>query len=195
MGTWASLHTTKLQLLVQLQLCSASTVFATVLDGAGSWGWAVWLRCTWINSPHRWFTPLACGPGSPELSKSYTDMASKLFTFTFTSVATIPGSISGLGLPHIEHSTPTCRGGQVPNSNRRRQQLSIILVSLHLEHVTTRGKTNQGGSGSPVEGQADSTWSSHAASAQLWGRGGMLARMFDVQRCFTPQKLLHGVIL
>ena len=31
----------------------------------------------------RWFTPLACGPGSPELSKSYMDMASKLFTFTF----------------------------------------------------------------------------------------------------------------
>ena len=27
--------------------------------------------------------PLACGPGSPELSKSYMDMASKLFTFTF----------------------------------------------------------------------------------------------------------------
>ena len=29
----------------------------------------------------RWFTPLACGPGSPELSKSYMDMASKLFTY------------------------------------------------------------------------------------------------------------------
>ena len=28
--------------------------------------------------------PLACGPGSPELSKSYMDMGSKLFTFTFT---------------------------------------------------------------------------------------------------------------
>ena len=28
--------------------------------------------------------PLACGPGSLELSKSYMDMASKLFTFTFT---------------------------------------------------------------------------------------------------------------
>ena len=26
----------------------------------------------------------ACGPGHPELSKSYMDMASKLFTFTFT---------------------------------------------------------------------------------------------------------------
>ena len=32
----------------------------------------------------RWFTPLACGPGSPELSKSYMDMARQLFTFTFT---------------------------------------------------------------------------------------------------------------
>ena len=28
---------------------------------------------------------LACGPGHPELSKSYMDMASKLFTFTFTT--------------------------------------------------------------------------------------------------------------
>ena len=34
--------------------------------------------------------PLACGPGYPELSKSYMDMASKLFTFTFTfTVASI----------------------------------------------------------------------------------------------------------
>ena len=27
---------------------------------------------------------MACGPGHPELSKSYMDMASTLFTFTFT---------------------------------------------------------------------------------------------------------------
>ena len=27
---------------------------------------------------------MACGPGHPELSKSYMDMASKLFTYTFT---------------------------------------------------------------------------------------------------------------
>ena len=27
---------------------------------------------------------MACGPGPPELSKSYMDMASKLITFTFT---------------------------------------------------------------------------------------------------------------
>ena len=27
---------------------------------------------------------MACGPGHPELSKSYMDMAIKLFTFTFT---------------------------------------------------------------------------------------------------------------
>ena len=32
----------------------------------------------------RWFTPLACGPGHPELSKSYMDMASSLFIFTLT---------------------------------------------------------------------------------------------------------------
>ena len=32
----------------------------------------------------RWFAPLDCGSGSPELSKSYSDMAGKLFAFTFT---------------------------------------------------------------------------------------------------------------
>ena len=37
----------------------------------------------------RWFTPLACGPGHTELSKSYMDMASKLFTFTFTFTSTL----------------------------------------------------------------------------------------------------------
>ena len=40
--------------------------------------------CSCLMGVSRWFTPLACGPGSPELSKSYMDMASKLFTFTFT---------------------------------------------------------------------------------------------------------------
>ena len=30
---------------------------------------------------------MACGPGSLELSKSYMDMVSKLFTFTFTRTA------------------------------------------------------------------------------------------------------------
>ena len=38
--------------------------------------------CSCLRGVSRWFTPLACGPGYPELSKSYMDMASKLFTFT-----------------------------------------------------------------------------------------------------------------
>ena len=38
--------------------------------------------CSCLGGVSRWFTPLACGPGSPEWSKSYMDMASKLFTFT-----------------------------------------------------------------------------------------------------------------
>ena len=33
---------------------------------------------------------MACGPGSPEVSKSYMDMASKLFTFTFTFTSVEP---------------------------------------------------------------------------------------------------------
>ena len=40
--------------------------------------------CSCLRGVSRWFTPLACGPGYPELSKSYMGMASKLFTFTFT---------------------------------------------------------------------------------------------------------------
>ena len=40
--------------------------------------------CSCLRGVSRWFTPLACGPGSPESSKSHMDMASKLFTFTFT---------------------------------------------------------------------------------------------------------------
>ena len=42
---------------------------------------------------HTWFTPLACGPGSPELSKSYMDMACKLFTFTFTRARAVAVSM------------------------------------------------------------------------------------------------------
>ena len=37
-----------------------------------------------VREVSRWFTPSACDPGSPELSKSDSDMARKLFTFTFT---------------------------------------------------------------------------------------------------------------
>ena len=44
--------------------------------------------CSCLRGVSRWFTPLACGPGSPELSKSYMDMASKLFTLTFTTAST-----------------------------------------------------------------------------------------------------------
>ena len=42
------------------------------------------LRAVVWRGVSRWFTPSACGPGSPELSKSDSDMASKLLTFTFT---------------------------------------------------------------------------------------------------------------
>ena len=40
--------------------------------------------CSCLRGVSRWFTPLACGPGYPELSKSYMDMASKLFTLHYT---------------------------------------------------------------------------------------------------------------
>ena len=42
------------------------------------------VMCSCLRGFSKWLYPLACGPGSPELSESYTDMASELFTFTFT---------------------------------------------------------------------------------------------------------------
>ena len=36
----------------------------------------------------RWFAPLACCPGSPELSTSYSSTASKLLTFTVLRLRT-----------------------------------------------------------------------------------------------------------
>ena len=68
---------------------------------------------------------MACGPGSPELSKSYMDMASKLFTFTFTYVPPAPWSplhklmllcvcsVMGLNWPH----------------NARRKQCRILMYT------------------------------------------------------------------
>ena len=35
--------------------------------------------CTCLRGVSRWFTTLDCGPGHAELSKSYMDMASKIF--------------------------------------------------------------------------------------------------------------------
>ena len=61
--------------------------------------------CSWLRGVSMWFTPLACGPGSPELSKSYMDMASKLLTFTFTFTSRVC-AMCGVLLPH---ATLLCR--------------------------------------------------------------------------------------
>ena len=47
-----------------------------------------------------WVTPLACGPGSPELSKAYMDMASKVF-FTYIYVYNTENP-----LPQRGHAAP-----------------------------------------------------------------------------------------
>ena len=46
------------------------------------------MTCSCLRGVSRWFNPWACAPCSPELSKSYMDMASKLLTFTFTFTPT-----------------------------------------------------------------------------------------------------------
>ena len=61
-----------------------------------------------------WFIPLACGPGSPELSKSYIDMAGKKKwgKKNRTPRQTQPG---------IGRSAPVHVGGDVQNRSRRRE--------------------------------------------------------------------------
>ena len=54
----------------------------------------------------RWFTPSACGPGSPELSKYDSVMACKLFTFTFIA------DNNALYSCHITTSTPALQSQQ-----------------------------------------------------------------------------------
>ena len=54
---------------------------------------------------------MACGPGSPELSKSYMDMASKLFTFTFTFPITLTPAAGSLCVTFI---APLPRGTASP---------------------------------------------------------------------------------
>ena len=87
--------------------------------------------------PQHLILVLACGPGTPELSKSYMHMASKLFTFTYDphgrvrslSVLTRPESFTLLfwalfskhlpGWPSLSQSIPKIdhvRGGQLAQS-------------------------------------------------------------------------------
>ena len=40
--------------------------------------------CIWMRGLPRWFTPVACGPGSPGSSECNSDMAGKVFTVTIT---------------------------------------------------------------------------------------------------------------
>ena len=45
------------------------------------------MTCSCLRGVSRWFTPLASGPSSPELSQSESDTARKssMFTFTFST--------------------------------------------------------------------------------------------------------------
>ena len=60
--------------------------------------------------------PLTCGPGHPELSKSYTDMASESFAFTFTCCAAMCALIARCHTqakqPHVSRAHRTRRIGR-----------------------------------------------------------------------------------
>ena len=87
--------------------------------------------CSCLRGVSRWFTPLACGPGYLELSKSYMDMASKLFTFTFTgwpsqmSSETLQYDLTHLG------SQSTARTLSSPHRQPGREALGLWLLCIH----------------------------------------------------------------
>ena len=72
----------------------------------------------------RWSTPLACGPSSPELSKSYSDMANKQFTYLLSHAFT-----SSTRAGHSERKTQSSIGGAAPRivCMQPPQQLPIAL--------------------------------------------------------------------
>ena len=71
--------------------------------------------CSCLTGVSMWFTPLACGAGCPELSKSYMDMASKLFTFTFTYTESCGLGCAALwlGVRHAACLQGPCRKRQI----------------------------------------------------------------------------------
>ena len=73
---------------------------------------------------HRWFTPLACGPGFPALSKSYMDMAYELRTFTFKFTAAMQ-VLSALGRPAEQFGLVHRLGGKpvLPSASLQRERL------------------------------------------------------------------------
>ena len=58
-------------------------------------------------------TPLACGPGWPELSQSYTDMASKTLTFTSTNAPHLCSPV--LSAHDCARGSSWCRGVSLRN--------------------------------------------------------------------------------
>ena len=80
----------------------------------------------------RWFTPSACSPGHLELSKSYMDMASKLFTFTFT-FTTVPK------LRNLQTLAPAPRSliGRNPIGFQRKRSCTIRHLDYTPIHLTT----------------------------------------------------------
>ena len=82
--------------------------------------------CSFARGVSRWFTPLACGPGSPQLSKFYMDMTSKLFTFTFTcNQKALCAEVSTLRVLSAESAGPAA----MPTSSRQESVHSNLCKS------------------------------------------------------------------
>ena len=93
--------------------------------------------CSCLRGVSRWFTPLACGPGYPELSKSYMDMASKLFTFTFTFTRQYTHTHT-----HT-HTVQSCVRYTISYTcvTRRKHHRPGIAPSANTTHVPTAGSS------------------------------------------------------
>ena len=90
---------------------------------------------------------LACGPGSPELSKSYMDMASKLFIFTFTFTCCMGASTCGgckyLCLTNCESRAASHAGEQLfplPAICFRMLQFRMFRMRGMIEHTALYGR-------------------------------------------------------
>ena len=95
--------------------------------------------CSYLRGVSRWFIPLACGPGHPELSKSYVDMASKLITKLHVHTAAVINSATAVLTSTFEN-----------HMHNPSMQQSFRRVDIHRYHV--KGDCRQ-----PTETSGDSS--------------------------------------
>ena len=100
----------------------------------------IWGACALLRSARRWCrrTCDACGPGSPELSKSDSDMASAIvyiyiYVYMYASMAVMYTRVDAHVLVHQDgcHSKFPCSSqGAVPTSTATRASMHVHMSTL-----------------------------------------------------------------